>query len=383
MSKSVLYNSQCNNNPILPTIVPSADRIIAIGDIHGDMKLVIDSLIISQVITPVKTKVNTIEVKLDDKIFNYKWIGGKTVVVQIGDQNDSCRPVNGTCDHITVDPPEDIPIFEIFIKLHELAVKDGGAVYSLIGNHELMNVVGDFKYTSNSNINEFKEYKDPLTKKEYNDDADKNRKVAFTNGNQYANLLGCTRQSVLIIGDFLFIHAGINKNFLDNFRGREKLQKLNKLVKNWLLNKLSKIDMDPVVLNQLLNDAENSPFWMRVLGQLPPKLPYNDPQCKELLAPVIEAYKIKGMVIGHTPQINDGINSTCSDHLFRIDVVASRAFEHGREPQVLEILKIKDKKNNDGSSMYQYKVIFQKEEVYQSIVPDDVRSFKRLESILP
>jgi hypothetical protein len=380
---SKVYNSECNNNPLLPTIIPSSDRIIAIGDVHGDMKLVIDCLVISQVIVPVKTNVNTIEVKLDNKIYKYKWIGGKTIVVQIGDQNDSCRPQNGTCNHIKKDPPEDIPIFEFFTELHELAKKEGGGVYSLIGNHELMSVIGDFKYTSNSNIDEFKEYTDPFTKKSYNGNATENRKIAFSNGNQYANLLACTRQSVLIVGDFLFIHAGINRYFLDKFQNVNELEKLNDLVKKWLLNKLSEIDTDPHTLNQLLNDADNSPFWMRVLGQLPPKLSYDDLQCQELLKPVIEAYKIKGMIIGHTPQIDHGINATCGEKLFRVDVGASRAFQDRREPEVLEILKIKNKKDKDGKNMYQYKVIFQKEEVYQKIVPDDISSFKRLVQDLP
>ena len=378
MSK-IVYDTNCNNNPTMPTILPEAQRIIAIGDVHGDMKLVIDSLVISKVILPTKPKQNTIAVKLNKKTYNYQWVGGKTIVVQIGDQNDSCRPVNGKCDHIKDDTADDIPIFIFFTKLHELALNAGGGVYSLIGNHEIMSINGDIKYTSNANINQFKKYKDPWTNKTYNDSAKENRNIAFSNGNEYANLIGCTRQSILIIGDFLFIHAGISKYFLENFRGRDELHRLNKLVKNWILKKLDELQqmgMEDNTLNNLLHDSTNSPFWMRVLGQLPSHLPYNDPQCKELLSPIIEAYKIKGMVIGHTPQTVDGINETCGNRLFRIDVGASKAFHDRREPQVLEIEKL-----DDGT--YKYTVIFQKEEVYQSIVPDDITSFGRMESRLP
>ena len=63
MSK-IVYDTNCNNNPTIPTILPEVDRIIAIGDIHGDMKLVIDSLVISKVILPTKSKHNSISVKL-------------------------------------------------------------------------------------------------------------------------------------------------------------------------------------------------------------------------------------------------------------------------------------------------------------------------------
>jgi hypothetical protein len=279
---------------MMPTILPEAKRIIAIGDVHGDMKLVIDSLVISKVIIPVTNKKDAITVKINKKMYCYQWIGGETIVVQIGDQNDSCRPVDGNCDHIKDDTADDIPIFIFFTKLHEFALKSGGGVYSLIGNHEIMTIEGDVKYTSYANINQFKKYKDPFTNKTHNNSALENRKIAFSNGNEYANLIGCTRQSVLIIGDFLFIHAGISQYFLENFRGRDQLHRLNKLVKNWILKKLDelhKLGMEDSTLNNLLHDSTTSPFWMRVLGQLPSHLPYDDPQCKELLEPIIEAYK--------------------------------------------------------------------------------------------
>ena len=130
-------------------------------------------------------------------------------------------------------------------------------------------------------------------------------------------------------------------------------------------------------MNQILSDTEYSPFWTRVLGSLPTHLPFNHKECKTLLDPVLESYKIKGMVIGHTPQIQDGINSTCGEKLFRIDVGASKAFNNSnREPQVLEILKLRD-------GTYKYTVIFLKDESYSVHVADDSNAFKRVETRLP
>lgn len=387
MSK-IVYNQNCNNIS-MPTILPEAKRIIAIGDIHGDMKLVIDSLIISKVIVPVKNETpNSVSVRLkinkEGKLINrfktyyYQWCGGKTIVVQIGDQNDSCRPINGSCDHIQNDTPDDIPIMMFFTRLHELALKSEGGVYSLIGNHEIMNINGDLRYVSKSNINKFRNYTDPITKKKYTGTPEQNFIQAFKNGNEYANLIGCTRQSVLIVGDFLFIHAGINQKFLENFRGRDELQRLNNIVKNWIITKIDELERKRIVdpqLEELLHHAENSPFWMRVLGNLQEHLPATDPLCRELVDPIIEAYKIKGMIIGHTPQ-SSGINQTCDNKLFRIDVGASKAFPERREPQVLEIEKL-------DNGTYKYTVIFQKEEIYESIVPDDINSFGQMETRLP
>ena len=54
---------------------------------------------------------------------------------------------------------------------------------------------------------------------------------------------------------------------------------------------------------------------------------------------------LKGMVVGHTPQIANGINSTCNDTVWRVDIGASQAFDvfdkiknSGRKPSVLEIV---------------------------------------------
>lgn len=373
-----LYNSNCT---ILPTIVPAVNRIIAIGDVHGDMKLIIDSLEISNIIKRTNNDKNTISVKLDEKTYNYEWIGKDTVVVQVGDQNDSCRSKNSSCNHVINDSADDIKILNFYTNLNILAKKDGGVVYSLIGNHEIMNAEGNFSYTSNANKEIFKNYMDPYTGQKFSN-ALEARSHAFKPGNEYANFMACTRQSVLIIGDFMFIHAGIEKAFLQNFRGRQNLQKLNKLVRSWLLNTLSKVDENNYQMNKLLDEASYSPFWTRIMGNLPPHLPYKSQECQNYLAPILNSYKIKGLIIGHTPQ-ETGINSTCGDKLFRVDVGASKAFhdtEDGvlkrREPQVLEILKLPN-------NTYKYSVIFQQREKYESIVNDDESSFGQLESRLP
>jgi hypothetical protein len=370
------------SNPLIPKILPSANRIIAMGDVHGDMQLIVDCLLISNVIEKVKQKSEqSISIKLKSKTQYYKWIGKDTIIVQIGDQIDSCRPNNSDTSSCNGDEDfsDDIQILQFFTKLNEFAKADNGAVYSLLGNHELMNVEGNFTYTSKANIDSFKTYIDPYTQQKFKSPFSA-RTHAFSRGNEYANFLGNTRQSILIIGDFLFVHAGINKEFIQNFRGRENLYVLNDIVKKWLLNTLDNTKIDDETMKKILSDSTYSPFWNRALGNLPPNLPYSDKQCQEHLFPILDSYKIKGMVIGHTPQIDDGINSTCSNQVFRVDFGGSKAFSHGkehhREPQVLEILKL-----NDDS--YKYTVLFKNKEKYDLYVPDDNTAFGRVESVLP
>ena len=117
---NTIYNSACNNENILPTILPPANRIIAIGDVHGDMQLILDCLLLSSVIEKVKDKL-FIPVKIKSKISYYKWCGKDTIVVQIGDQNDGCRPNNSdtsSCDGKN-DYADDVKILQFFTKLND------------------------------------------------------------------------------------------------------------------------------------------------------------------------------------------------------------------------------------------------------------------------
>ena len=61
-----LYNSNC---AVLPTIVPAVNRIIAIGDVHGDIKLIIDLLEISNIIKRTNNNRDIISVKLNGKTY--------------------------------------------------------------------------------------------------------------------------------------------------------------------------------------------------------------------------------------------------------------------------------------------------------------------------
>ena len=136
-----IYEEKCNNK-FLPSILPPASRIIVIGDIHGDMDKLLKCLRIP---------------KLIDNDNN--WIGGKTVVVQIGDQIDSCRFNKiSNCNqpnNSLLDIADDVKILYYLTELHNQASQHGGAVYSLMGNHEFMNVDGDMRFVSHSNIREF------------------------------------------------------------------------------------------------------------------------------------------------------------------------------------------------------------------------------------
>ncbi len=144
------FKEHCSGYNYVPTILAKVPRIIAIGDIHGDYELCIKLLKIGKVIDN-----------------NLDWIGEDTIVVQVGDQIDRCRPYNGkTCDlkETTMDDEHsDIKILKLFTKLDKMAQKNipPGKVISLLGNHELLNVQGYFNYVSHAGVEKFNDYKDP------------------------------------------------------------------------------------------------------------------------------------------------------------------------------------------------------------------------------
>ena len=93
------------------------ERIIAVGDLHGDY---------DNYLTVLKSA------GLVDK--KGKWSGGKTHLVQTGDIPDRGPDTQKIIEHIT--------------KLAKQAKRKGGRVHSLIGNHEAMNMYGDLRYVN-------------------------------------------------------------------------------------------------------------------------------------------------------------------------------------------------------------------------------------------
>jgi len=422
------FKEMCPDFDIYPTIISHKQRVIAIGDIHGDMNLAINFLKAANVIQEVtnsnslfnyaikeriyRLKINKLnridglQVDNNDKIYSqtkdhtknqfdvvyryykingeyyvkivqednnpnyksnqctqncdfnrwFKWIGGETHVVQVGDQIDRCRPFNGnTCDaNITInDEDSDLEIMLFYDSLDRIAKKSGGRVFSLLGNHEIMNVMGDMRYVSYKGIREYSP--EP---KDYN------------NGHQIrvgkfeaviARKMACTRSTILVIGDYLFVHGGIAHKLAYNY----KLIDVNAIIRKFLHGSLAN-NSD---LKTLLNSSRYSPLWYRRLAYIPPDSVNGGKEhhdCKQIYNPIVKkindmnfnistdlTIQIKGMVIGHTPQFTvfeQGITTACSNRIIRTDIGASTAFDYfakemnskiiddARRPQVMEIL---------------------------------------------
>lgn len=106
----------------------SPESVIAIGDVHGDFD---DFVAILQ------------HTGLIDK--QNHWAGGKTTLVQVGDLLDR--------------GPKPRDVMDLLVGLEKEASKDGGRVVSLLGNHEVMNIMGDLRYVTPENYASFADAK--------------------------------------------------------------------------------------------------------------------------------------------------------------------------------------------------------------------------------
>lgn len=276
------YNS--NNSGIFPLV----KRIVAFGDIHGDFNALINVL----------KKANIIN-------NNYDWIAGNTYLVQTGDILDSKNRGGGLWKS-----NQEKKVINFLINLREKAEKYRGKVILLIGNHEIMNILGMFNYASNNDI---KSYGGIKKRKEY---------FSIPNGyfiKNYAN------KSYVIckIGDWVFSHAGI----LPKLSNLYDIEILNNNFQLFIKNKLSPIN--------------NKKFINILIGKFG-ILNYrgygiDSPNCK-IISSSLKNLGAKSFVIGHSPQ--DKINSKCNKKLWRIDTAMSRSFgnDNLKRIQCLEII---------------------------------------------
>lgn len=342
------YPNMCPNDKYVPAIIPSVSRIIVFGDIHGDYNLMIEMLTSAKLIQIQNNKIT--------------WIGGSTYVVQVGDQVDRCRPMHQMqCNNKMTTPNDeasDIKILELFNDLHHQAIKQGGAVISLLGNHELMNATGQMNYVSYEGLKEFDNYYEDGKRFAKGIDG---RKYAFEPGHKYGKLLGCSRLPAVIIGSNLFVHAGIIDNLIKeiDLRGISDFEDINITVRKWLLGLL-----DYSYVKDIVNGSKNSMFWTRILGSIPANTPIDHPICANNISNVLKLFNVNGIIVGHTPQsfINsDDINGTCSGKVWRVDNGSSAAFNkfdptytstgeraYSRRVQYLEIIDDKIYRICDG-----------------------------------
>ena len=298
-----------------------AQRIVAVGDLHGDYSAWIDIARDAQLVDAAN-----------------KWIGGRTLLVQTGDIVDRGA--------------DSLKIIRHLQKLDGEARRAGGRVIVLLGNHEAMQVTGDYRYVTPG---EYAAFADRQSKARRDAAFDANAKAIIDFYHQRdaslspkairaewitTNPLGkveyvaawspvgelgrwaASLPAVAKVGDTLFVHGGISAKY--------------SLVPLVEINRRARVALQAGDASDeaIIND-QMGPLWYRGLVTRAGEAAAGRPTIESELDGALLGQGVKRLVIGHTPELR-GIAILHGGKLIRIDTGISRYY--GGKLGWLEIL---------------------------------------------
>jgi len=272
----------------IPCIFTGVDKIVAVGDLHGDYQNFIKIL----------TGTHLVDQDLH-------WIAGRTHLVQTGDILDR--------------GPSARKIFDLLIQLEKEAEQAGGHVHVLTGNHEEMAIAGiSFQYSGFVTLDQFltflpEDYRDAGESEFYkkkaaglpagavqpaipydevqqywrkimtDDEKAQEKYFEFLHKEYGAWLIG--HNAVIKINDIVFAHGGISEPF-----STMPLEDINRNLRQELELAMRGARFRPRILY-----VQNSPLWYRGLALSDEKS--MAPEVDRILGNL----KARHMVIAHTP----------------------------------------------------------------------------------
>lgn len=224
------------------------ERLMVISDPHGDLDCFVSILRAGGV--------------MDEK---YRWSFGRNQLVIIGDVFDRGKDV--------------VPIFWLIYKLEQEAEEAGGYVSFLLGNHEEMVLRGDCRYM----------------KAKYTRLADTLHLAYQQLWWENSELGGWlrSRNLIQIVGDNLFVHAGLSGEAL---RTEASVEEMNKAAgENLSLGREERMQVSPV--SAFVFNTKLGPFWYRGMVRSADKyFPVEPQEVKGLL----EKFGVSRIIVGHT-----------------------------------------------------------------------------------
>ena len=293
-----------------PAHSAAPQRIIAVGDLHGDYDAWIAIARAARLIDGAN-----------------RWSGGTATLVQLGD--------------ITDRGPHSLRIIRSLQQLQREASAAGGRVVVILGNHEAMNVLGDLRYVDPGEFAAFVDQRSPARRERvYMANRQKLEAAARATNPKIrpsqvrdqwlaqtplgwvehraawgpSGELGrwaARNPAIAKIGDTLFVHGGLSAEY-----ARFPLDEINRRA----AAAMSSADQSPT---SVISD-ELGPLWYRGLvlreGPSGARLPV-----EQELAAVLAATGAKRIVVGHTPSLK-GVIVSHGGRLVRADTGNSRHY---------------------------------------------------------
>ena len=336
--------------PARATEVDGVARVVAIGDVHGAYRELVDILKAADLI--------------DEQL---AWRGGTAHLVSVGDlvdRGDDSRQV-----------------MDLMMRLAEEARAAGGAVHVLLGNHEIMNMTGDLRYVFRGEFAAYEDMEDAaeraaalarFTGAGAGTEADFQRayppgffghRAAFAADGPYGKWL-LTLPAIARVNDTVFVHGG-----LAPWMGKYSIAEVNKRIASELRNFLAArqiliddgrfavesteeellaagreflagastetaTDVERALktlglLDQARLFSSEAPHWYRGLVAC-----NTIAEIGELDA-VLAKFGGARVVVGHTPVAGGYITSRLDDRLLMIDTAISPAYENGQSAALI------------------------------------------------
>lgn len=230
----------------------SKGRIVALGDLHGDSDATVKALQMAGIVGA-----------------DGHWSGGTATFVQTGDEVDR--------------GPDSKGVMALIRRLQTEAPAAGGEVIAVLGNHEVMNVQGDWRYVSPEDLAEY--------------GGVDGRMAAFGRSGEDGAWLG-KLDTVVVVDKTVFVHGGVRASFA--IQGADAL---SKAVRDAMFV--------PKSTAAVLGDQ--GPLWFR--GYVKDAAPT---ACDEL-DKALTALGAVRMVVGHTVQEDGRITPRCGGKIVAID----------------------------------------------------------------
>ncbi len=248
--------------------ISGVERIVAVGDVHGAHDRLVEILFTAGV--------------LDAR---QRWSGGRTHLVQVGDILDRGA--------------DSRKVLDLLRRLEKEAGRAKGAVHVLLGNHEVMRMLGDLRYVAPGEYAAFvtrdseqaRESLLQMVSKEAREQVRDQTPLGFLEMSQafgpdgeYGKWLRGL-SAVAKLNGILFLHGGISPAVAERSCGE-----INASVRREITSGLAETRKAPL---SSLAGREDGPLWYRGLAQQPESFA---PQLDEIL----EKQQARAIVIGHT-----------------------------------------------------------------------------------
>ena len=226
------------------------EKLVAVGDLHGDLDAALDVLRMAGLV--------------DDA---GAWSGGTATLVQTGDTTDR--------------GPQSKEVVELMKRLVDEADAAGGRVVPLLGNHEVMNLQGDWRYVHPDDVAGFGGVEE--------------RKAELAPDGDLGAWLR-TLDVVAVVDGVVFTHGGVSRQ-----AAALGLDHWNAQVSGLVYGARPGLS-DPA-----------SPIWYR--GYL------QDPEAEACatLSRALTALSAERMVVGHTTQDSGRVAERCDGRILGID----------------------------------------------------------------